>query len=91
MKELERNEKLDMKFYMTSLLACLLTKEVNPSPKKLLQIKLNEIDDAVLMDAYMRVRRVYDKLKSDDKALKGPMLTAKLQTHVKQSLARKKV
>jgi hypothetical protein len=88
-KELERNEKLDIKFHMTSLLACFLTKEVTPSVEKLMQIKINEVDSIILSDCYKRVRKIYDNLKKTD-TVRSPKLMQRLKTHIKRSLANRR-
>lgn len=81
----ERNEKLDIKFYVATLLACHLTQEARPSPDKLLRVNIGEIDESLLNDSYQQVWRMYEELGRSSSVARGPNLTKKLDIYISEN------
>ncbi len=88
--EIERNEKIDVKFYVASLLACRLTQEVDPSPDKLMRVNVEDIEETLLNDCFKRVWKMYQALGANASVARGPDLTKRLRAYVRSSLSAKK-
>jgi hypothetical protein len=57
LKNLDRTEKLNFKFYVAMLVACRLTNESEPSIESLEQIHLGDVNDKLLSDCLMKFRQ----------------------------------
>lgn len=90
MKDLERGIRIDVKFYITALLACRLTNEVEPSPQKLINVDVNTIKDTLIEDCYKRVWKLYEAMGANATIARGPDLNKRLRTYIRRSLSAKK-
>ena len=86
---LGRGDETNIKFYVAALLSCRLTEEVNPSSEKLLRINVPAIDNAVVLDCYKRVARMYEALGANDTVARGPNLVKRLRTYIKRLYGKK--
>ena len=73
-----RGHEANLKFHMSMYVACAVLKTARPTPRALNGLKVGKINDAVVTDAFNRVRHWYDKLGATNTVAKGPNLRKKL-------------
>ena len=69
--ESPRGHEANLKFHMSMYVACAALKTARPTPSALDGLKVDKIKDAVVTDAFNRVRHWYDKLGAQILSLKG--------------------
>lgn len=90
LKELERTEKLNFKFYVAMLVSCRLTKESKPSIESLEQIDLDDITNKILNECLNEVQTIYKNLSKDGELVKGPEFLEALKRHINPNLSETK-
>jgi hypothetical protein len=87
--ELDRVEKLNVKFYVAMLAACRLAENSKPSVEQLEQIKVDDISDALLSDCVYQVWSIYVSLAQSGETVKGPDILEGVESYMKKSLSGK--
>lgn len=82
LKNLDRTEKLNFKFYVAMLVTCRLTNESKPSIESLEQISLGDVTDKLLSDCLNEVQAIYRKLNKDGEVVKGPEFLEAVKKHI---------
>jgi len=91
LKNLDRTEKLNFKFYVAMLVSCRVTNEFEPSIESLEQINLGEISDKILSDCLSEVQTIYKNLNKDGEVLvKGPELLEAVKAHINPNFSERK-
>ena len=90
-QDLEYGHRRNIRFYVTAVVACEVTKSADPSDETIAGIDINAVSDELLRKCYKRVWTKYEKLGKSDSVSKGIDLLKKLRTDIKRRCARETV
>lgn len=87
-KESDRGVRRNILFYVMMVAACLATKTVKPSTKRMIKLDLSKVNDDLLKEALKIVHVSYSKHGADDKAGKGSDMVADLRKQMREKFGR---
>lgn len=90
LKNLDRTEKLNFKFYVAMLVSSRLTNEPKPSIESLEQINLGDINDKLLSDCLKQVQTIYRTLSKDGEVVKGAEFLEAVKKHINPNFSERK-
>ena len=80
--DLDRTEKLNLKFYVAMLVACEITRESIPSVESVEQISIDDISDSLLSECVEVIRNIYKRLTKKGETAKGPDVLKMLKQYI---------
>jgi hypothetical protein len=92
-RQLDRTEKANLKFYIATLLTCRLTGETEPSPIQIAEIDTESISEPLLRECNKDVRRLYKELQEasgEGSIAKSPEMTKRVTSYIRRSFSQRR-
>ena len=90
-KDLTQGDKLNLVFYLALDATCAALKSTKPHRNKIASLDLSLLTPSLLNECFDWVKEKYESLGGDDKAAKGPSLTAELKKRINEKYTKGKL